>query len=44
MALTEKYISADSHVVEPVDLWTKRVGGAGASGRRTLSKARIPTT
>ncbi len=28
MALTEKYISADSHVVEPADLWTKRMGGA----------------
>jgi hypothetical protein len=28
MALNEKFISADSHVVEPEDLWTRRMGGA----------------
>ena len=28
MALTEKFVSADSHVVEPADLWVKRVSKA----------------
>ena len=28
MTLTEKFISADSHVVEPEDLWTKRMGSS----------------
>ncbi len=28
MALNEKFISADSHVVEPADLWIKRVSKA----------------
>ena len=39
-----KMVSADSHVVEPPDLWVERVDRAIANARRVSSASRIRTT
>ena len=39
-----KLISSDSHIVEPLDLWTERIAPNSRTRRRTWPMKVIPTS